>query len=85
MGLEVSSVRFLAVTNDVFDTIGKHYITLWMTGDCPSGEPRIAAAYEVAEWDWYPLDTLPAPLFLPLDNLLAGRSYPSRAAAAELI
>lgn len=76
VGLEVSRVRFLAVTNDVFDEIGKHYITLWMTGDCPSGEPRIAAAYEVAEWGWYTLDALPAPLFLPLDNLLAGRSYP---------
>ena len=30
VGLEVSSVRFIGVTNDIFPESGKHYITLWM-------------------------------------------------------
>ncbi len=48
VGLEVTAVRFLAVTNDIFDTEGKHYITIWMQAVCERGEPRIAAEDEVA-------------------------------------
>ena len=29
-GVDVTAVRFRAVTNDLFEAEGKHYITLWM-------------------------------------------------------
>ena len=76
VGVEVKDVRFRALTNDVFEVERKHYITLWMEGALASGEPRIAAPFEVAEVGWFPLQSLPEPLFLPLQNLLAGRCYP---------
>src|SRR6185503_2278430 len=30
VGVEVIDVRFRAVTNDIFEETGKHYITVWM-------------------------------------------------------
>jgi 8-oxo-dGTP diphosphatase len=78
-GVDVRDVRFLAITNDVFETEGLHYITVWMQGTAGGAEPSIKAADEVAELGWFAWDALPQPLFLPLQNLLAGRRYPASA------
>ena len=75
-GVDVTDVRFKAVTNDVFEAEGKHYITLWMEGRYVAGEPRINAAYEMAEVGWFAWNALPEPLFLPLQHLLDSRCYP---------
>jgi 8-oxo-dGTP diphosphatase len=75
VGLVIDQLRFKAITNDLFAPEGKHYITIWMEGECESGEPTITAPGEVSELGWFAWDGLPEPLFLPLANLIAGRSY----------
>lgn len=80
-GVQVSNVEFLAVTNDIFPASGKHYITIWMRAESDLADPVIGDPTEVAEVGWYDLDALPAPLFLSLDNLLAGRCLPTGAVA----
>ena len=75
-GVDIADVRFRAVTNDVFEAEGKHYITLWMEGGYAAGEAVVNAAYEMSEVGWFAWDELPAPLFLPLQNLLDGQRYP---------
>ena len=77
VGLDVVDIRFRALTNDVFESTGRHYITIWMDGKS-SGEPFIAAEREVAELGWFAWDALPGPLFLPLENLLRKNSYPPK-------
>ena len=72
VGVELGEVTFRAVTNDVFEESGKHYITLWMAGQITAGEPTAAAQDEVAAVGWFDLANLPRPLFLPLRNLLNG-------------
>jgi 8-oxo-dGTP diphosphatase len=74
--VDVTDVRFRAITNDVFEAEGKHYITLWMEGAYTGGEPIVNAAYEMAEVGWFAWDALPQPLFLPLRHLLDGKCYP---------
>jgi 8-oxo-dGTP diphosphatase len=76
VGLEISGVRFIGVTNDIFPESGKHYITLWMEAIGFSGKAHIAAAREVAGYGWFAWEALPAPLFLPLENLISQRSLP---------
>lgn len=78
VGVEVVDIRFRAVTNDVFEATGRHYITIWMEGKSVSGEPTIAAEDEVEEIGWYTWDALPTPLFLPLENLVKENSYPPK-------
>jgi len=76
-GLDVTDVKFRAVTNDLFEAEGKHYITLWMEGECTSGEAVVNAPYEMSEVGWFAWDNLPETLFLPFRNLLEGKCYPS--------
>ena len=70
-------IRFRAVTNDVFEETGKHYVTVWMEGK-PVGDPFIAAEKEVEEIGWFAWDALPQPLFLPLENLVKKSSYSAK-------
>jgi 8-oxo-dGTP diphosphatase len=74
VGLVVRDPLCVALTNDVFHTEGKHYMTIWMAVDAPSEMPINPSNDEVAEWGWFAWDELPLPLFLPLENLVTGRS-----------
>ena len=51
VGVEVVDIRFRAVTNDVFEETGKHYITVWLEGKAVGG-PFIASNGEVEEIGW---------------------------------
>jgi 8-oxo-dGTP diphosphatase len=77
VGVDVVDIRFLAVTNDIFEESGKHYVTIWLEGR-PVGEPVIAAEKEVEEIGWFAWEALPQPLFLPLENLVKENSYPPK-------
>ena len=78
VGLDVVDIRFRAFTNDVFESGGQHYISIWMEGESILGEPIIAAEDEVEKIGWYAWDALPSPLFLHLENLLKENSYPPK-------
>ena len=77
VGVDVVDIRFRAVTNDIFEETGKHYVTVWLEG-IPVGEPFIAAEREVEDLGWFDWYALPQPLFLPLENLVKENSYPPK-------
>jgi 8-oxo-dGTP diphosphatase len=82
VGLVVADLTFLTITNDLFETEGKHYITIWMRAGRVLGEPTLASPREMTAIGWFGWDALPQPLFLPVANLVAGRSYPALALAS---
>lgn len=69
-GLGVENIRFGAVTNDIFADEGKHYVTVWVLSDCPSGDPSITEPDKFTNQEWIDIDNLPKPLFLPWQTLL---------------
>jgi 8-oxo-dGTP diphosphatase len=71
--VEVTRPRFIGATNDVFESDGKHYVTLWFEADYDTGAVRAQALDEVSEVGWFAEDSLPAPLFAPFEQLLAGK------------
>jgi 8-oxo-dGTP diphosphatase len=77
VGVDVVDIRFRAVTNDVFEETGRHYVTIWLEGK-PSSEPFIAAEREVEAIGWFAWDAFPQPLFLPLENLVRENCYPPK-------
>ena len=70
VGLEIENLRFGAVTNDHFIEEDKHYITIWMLSDWKSGTPVSVEPDKFIELRWCTMNTLPAPLFLPWNQLL---------------
>lgn len=78
LDITISDLRFRTLTNDVFEAEKKHYITIWMEAKYDSGEPKVKAPYEESEVGWFTWDSLPGPLYLPLQHLLEGKTYPSQ-------
>ncbi|MGI5244368.1 nucleotide triphosphate diphosphatase NUDT15 [Dactylosporangium sp. CA-139066] len=69
-GLTVSSLRPVAVTNDVFAAESRHYVTVWMLSTEVEGTPEVREPDKFVAQSWFDLDTLPVPLFLPWEQLL---------------
>ncbi|KAM0438619.1 hypothetical protein ACHAPT_001371 [Fusarium lateritium] len=84
-GLKVRGVKIVAVTNDVFEKEGKHYITLFVYCEMEdkTAQPQVLEPQKCDGWHWKTWDDLkqllPAvsqggeqgeSLFLPLVNLL---------------
>jgi 8-oxo-dGTP diphosphatase len=82
VGIMVGNVRFLGITNDVFAETQRHYITVWVQADHVSGTPRPMDPEELTEIGWFAQDSLPSPLFLPLQQLLAGKAYQTDSSVA---
>ncbi len=59
-GLEITQVRFRAVTDDIFQAEGLHYITIWMEARYLAGEAVVGAECEMSEVGWFAWDALPA-------------------------
>lgn len=76
--IDVQSVEFRGITNDVFEEEGKHYVTIWFEATDWSGTAVVAAKEEMSEVGWFGWDNLATPLFTPLRNLLGGQCYPRR-------
>jgi 8-oxo-dGTP diphosphatase len=68
-GLKVLSVQTGAWSNDVIDG-NKHYITLFAVVDQFEGEPKLLEPQKCEEWQWFSVDALPSPLFLPANSFL---------------
>lgn len=69
-GMQATSAKFIAVTNDRFPHEGKHYVTIWMLVEA-DGEPRNLEPERCEGWEWFSWNDLPRPLFIPFENLLA--------------
>ena len=77
LGVRVGDLRFLCVSNIL--AYGKHYVDIEFLGDIGDQEPRLAEPKGFSESGWYPLDSLPEPIFqaawYALDSLRCGRNY----------
>jgi 8-oxo-dGTP diphosphatase len=82
-GLEIRDPRVCAVTNDVFEADGRHYVTLWLFTDNVTGEPTITEPDKYCEQGWYEFGRMPQPLFQPWRELLRSPAADEIAAAVE--
>ena len=71
-GLVVDNLKLLAVTNDRFEIENEHFVTIHMTCKYNQGSPANLDHEISNNWQWFPLNALPEPLFLPLQHLKDG-------------
>jgi 8-oxo-dGTP diphosphatase len=67
--IEITNVRFGAVTNDIFAGENKHYVTIWMLSDWKSVEVRNMEPAQCTAQSWHTFDDLPSPLFFSWNQL----------------
>jgi 8-oxo-dGTP diphosphatase len=70
-GLVATCVAPATWTNDLFASDGLHYVTLHHRVAVGPGEPRVLEPAKCRGWGWFAWDALPAPLFVPVANLVA--------------
>jgi len=69
-GLQIVSAEHAAFSNEMFSTGERDYVTLYVTAAHISGEPEVMEPDKCLSWQWFPYHKLPAPLFMPIINLL---------------
>lgn len=57
-----------------FEAEGKHYVSLFMVVRRFEGVPVVKEPGKCLRWEWFDIDNLPEPLFLPIQNLLRSDS-----------
>jgi 8-oxo-dGTP diphosphatase len=76
--IQIDNVKFRVITNDLFEAEHQQYITIWLEADHVSGEAHVNAPDEESDVQWFFWHNLPEPLFLSLQNVLDGKTYPSQ-------
>jgi 8-oxo-dGTP diphosphatase len=69
-GIKIKNIRKLCFTNDIFKKEGRHYITCFLRADFKTGKVKLLEPDKCEEWDWFNLNKLPKPIFLPIRNLV---------------
>ena len=69
-GIQIKNLRYGPYTNDIFETEGKHYVTLFVLADYDSGDPEVKEPNKCEQWRWQPWPPEVKPHFLPIRNLL---------------
>ncbi len=69
-GVHIGTVQRGPFTNDIFEESGKHYVTLYMIAFGIQGDPKVMEPEKWDRWEWFPWDTMPENLFLPIQHLL---------------
>jgi len=68
-GLKVHELQYGPYTNNRFIQDDFHSVTLYVSAEYLSSEIDSSNYSGAEDWQWFGLDELPAPLFLPLDIL----------------
>ncbi len=69
-GVQITNIRKEFYTEDSFEAENKHYITLFITADWRANDPEIREPHKCTELEWFSWDSLPTPLFLPIENAI---------------
>lgn len=75
-GIRVSNLEFVAITNDIMEERGTHFVTIWMRGEPEDGDLVINDTREIREVGWFDLTWLPEPRHVYFDNLISARCLP---------
>ncbi len=68
-GLNTQNLQYGPYTNNRFIQHAFHSVTLYVSAKYSSGELDASNYSGAEDWQWFRLDKLPRPLFLPLDIL----------------
>lgn len=68
-GVKIVDPKFIAAINNIFENESHHSITIFMTASYKSNDPKVVEPDKFTRVDWYDINNLPEPLFLPVKQL----------------
>lgn len=77
-GINIKNIKFLSVAN-ILKHENRQDVLINFVADWDSGEVIDDPNEKIGDWEWYPLDNLPEPLFYPtevlIDSYKTGKNY----------
>ncbi len=70
-GIKVKSIDFISITNNIVSDA--HFVTLGFFCTDFDGEAEVLEPDEIEEWQWFPLNKLPTPIYKPSEEVI--RNY----------
>jgi len=67
-GLDVISSKVISISNDIVSDA--HFVTIGLLCSEFKGQPRVMEPDEITEWQWFPINQLPEPIFPPSEKVL---------------
>ena len=76
LGVEVSGLKFRAITNDADEDKTWHWVTVWFEGDLVGDRSGVSVVKGLNEICWAKLNEAPWPMSEEVESLIKGRGYP---------
>ncbi len=76
-GIRTKNIKILGITNDIFRSENRHYLTVFVIGQALSEVPELKEPDKCDGWHWLDLKDFPDNLFLPLKNFLNAAQHRS--------
>jgi 8-oxo-dGTP diphosphatase len=67
-GMIGHSFKVISLTNDIVHDA--HFVTIGLLCEHFEGEPKVMEPDEITEWKWFPINSLPKPMFFPSEEVL---------------
>ena len=72
IAMKINDLRVISLTNDIVPDA--HFVTVGLLCTNCEGEPKVMELDEITQWQWFPLDALPSPLFPPSGKIIKNYS-----------
>lgn len=69
--IEEKNLKVISLANNIVSDA--HFVTIGMLCTKFTGEPKVMEPDEITKWEWFSIDQLPKPLFLPSGEIV--RNY----------
>jgi 8-oxo-dGTP diphosphatase len=66
--IQPGNLKIISVSNDI--VYDNHFVTIEFLCEKSSGDSKVMEPEEITEWQWFELDKLPEPLYLPSKKVL---------------
>ncbi|MCK5107505.1 MAG: NUDIX domain-containing protein [Nanoarchaeota archaeon] len=67
-GIKITKIKVICVNNDKVPTA--HFITIGLLAEEYEGKPQVLEPDKIIKWEFFPLDKLPEPMYLPSKKIL---------------
>lgn len=84
-GIEIENIAFAGITNDIFASEQKHYVTIALTAHWAGGNVQLKEPEKCETWEWVKWDDFPKNLFLAVENFRKIFTPPEELVMAKFI
>lgn len=69
--LTIDDIHFVTARNNTYPDLDIHFVTCFFVSRKFTGEAKVMEKDKCFKWEWFDIDDLPEPLFLPIREIVS--------------